>query len=243
MRRSFLHLLLWTLVSAGSVMAQDQPPYGPVGLVAISNDSSRDDVVQFGRVLSDVLHKEEKVTVRGDVEFIPSSAANETELLKLASKLSVDWLVVSALQPSDKGEEIVNVEVLHAVSSKVVARATALVGTIRNVGTKVGEETYRTAVHAAHAVTTFVSQFKEVWVILQFLSSPSEANYVFGRSASKVTDKDGVGHWEGTQPAGKTILRVWRAGYSTETVSVDIPAEGSTPYVVPLRVVTLRVTH
>ena len=241
--KTLLALLLWSFLSAMSVLAQEQPPYGPVGIVAVSNESGHETAMQFGRVLSDVLHKEEKVTVRGGVEFVSAKDANEAELLQIANKLAVDWLVVSTFQPEDKDPGIVNVEVLHAISKKIVARTTAVVGTIRTYGAKVGEEIYHTALNAAHVVTALVSQFKEVWVILQFLSSPTEANYVFGKSSSKVTDKSGAGYWEGTQSVGKISLRVWKPGYSSQTTSIDIPSQGSAPYVVPLQVISLQPVH
>ena len=245
--KPWLTILFFSAVFCGPVAGQQGPPYGPVGIIAVSDDSDRETVMRFAQGLSDTLRKEEKVRVEGSVQFVPMKAASPDEFLKLSDKLSVSWLVVASLTPSDSGSDkdggIVNVEVLHEVAHKIASGASALLWRLRETGGKVSGEIYRAAVSAAHAVTTLVSQFKEVWTILQLHSSPSEANYVFCKSGSKVTDKDGIGYWEGTQQAGKCTLQVWKAGYSSASVDIQIPTQGSTPYVVPLQVITLKATH
>jgi hypothetical protein len=241
-----MKMLIGLLLCVGTtlhVLAQQRLPYGPIAVIAVSNDSDRGIVMEVAKQVSDVLRKEEKIVVNGDVQFVPPSSATDSEFITLAGKYSVQYLVVASLKPSDNEHRILDVEVLHTEANKIVERASALVRSLRTVGSAVAEEIHDAALNAAHAITTFVSQFKEVWVILQFLSAPPEASYVFDTSSSGTTDKQGIGKWEGTQPVGKTTLQVWKQGYSKQSVDIDIPSHGSTPYIVRLQVITLKAGH
>jgi len=235
--------LFLSVLAVTQVVAEQQPPYGPIAVLAVSNDSDRGIATEFAKQISQILRDEEKVTVRGDVQFVPTSSATNQEFATIAGKYSVQQLMVASVRPSDDGNRIFDVEVLRTEANKIVEGATALLRKIRTVGNTVAEEVRDAAVSAAHAVTTLVSQFKEVWVILQFLTVPPEADYVFDGSSKQTTDKQGIGDWEGTQPVGKTTLQVWKQGYAKETVDIDIPAHGTTPYIVRLRVITLKATH
>jgi len=235
--------LFLSVLAVTQVVAEQQPPYGPIAVLAVSNDSDRGIATEFAKQISRVLRDEEKVTLRGDVQFVPTTSATDQELATIAGKYSVQQLMVASVRPSDDEDRIFDVEVLRTEANKVVERTTALLRKIRKVGNTVAAEIHDAAVSAAHAVTTVVSQFKEVWVILQFLTVPPEADYVFDSSGKQTTDKQGVGDWEGTQPVGKTKLQVWKQGYSKETVDIDIPTHGTTPYIVRLRVITLKAGH
>jgi hypothetical protein len=230
-----------TVLGGAALAAQERPAYGPLGIVAVSStESGRSSAVQFAKEVANILGREKKVIVRGEIKALSSGDASDEVLLKLAGELTVNWMAVVSFDVKDQQHGVFQVDLIHVVARKIASRVAAVFGVVRTAGGAAVDEIVRQATRAAHTLTAFVSQLQEVRVILSLLTRPGEAHYTLGKSDVRVTNKDGTDTWDTTQPVGKTTLRVMKAGYADATEEIIIPVGGATPYIPITKVVELK---
>jgi hypothetical protein len=224
-------LALFLLMGA-RMAAQEHPIYGSVSIVAASaSERGLSTANQMARSIADVLTKENKVAVAG-VESPAAGSLSDEMLLKRAGD-QTHWVAVVNFDPKDS-DGVCDVEVAHITTARVVSRVSAWFGVIPTGGLNAAAAITRAAKIAADEIVTLVSLHREVRVILYLLTHPGNADYTLGTSDLNQTDGEGIGKWEGTQPVGRTVLRVMKPGYAEASLSIDIAVPGEGQPFIPL---------
>jgi hypothetical protein len=232
--RAFLLLFVILL----PLCAQQPNQYGVVGVAAIiPTANGKDETVRLATELAAALRKDGILTIKGDVQLI--GEPTEPRVLTIVGTLAIDWLALVRFDPKDQAHGVYTIDVVHVVSQKIVSRALALFGTIRTAQDMVSREILREATNAKNAVISRVTQFQRIWIHQDLLTDPPEAEFYFGGTANR-TDKDGVGHWDGTLPPGPTNLRVLKEPAYPETViAITVPSTQCSPCVLPYQTIHL----
>jgi hypothetical protein len=227
------------LVSLASILGAQEPNrYGSVGVAGVVRTAEgKDETFRLATQVSEALRKDGNLTVRGEVQLIDE--ATDSRVTEVARRLAIDWLALVRFDPKDKLHGVFTVEVVHIVAQKVTSRAVALFGLIRTTENNIAADLASAANRSKDALTALVTQAKRIWVVLNLLTNPSEADFVFGASSNR-TNKDGVGRWEGTLPPGPTKLRVLKQpDYAERVFDIIIPSTPCSPCYLPYQRVYL----
>lgn len=230
------------LASSASVVRAAEPGrYGNVGVAAvIPTAEGKDETVRIATQIHQALRKDGNVVVRGELQLM--GEPTDSRVTEIAQRLALNWLALVRFDPKDQVHGVFTVELVHIVEQKVASRAVALFGFIRTTQDAITADLARTASRANDAITALTSLGKRVWVVLNLLTDPPEADFVFGTSANH-TDKDGIGRWEGTLEPGPTKLRVIKQpGYAQTALDVIVPSTACSPCYLPYQKVHLTKT-
>jgi len=223
---------------ASSLTAEEPNRYGNVGIAAVMPAAEgKDETVRLATQVSEALRKDGYLTVRGEVQFMGDPT--DSRVVEVARRLSLDWLALVRFDPKDQFHALFTVEVVHIVAQHVAAREVALFGFIRTSQTNIAADFARAASRSKDALTSLITQAKRIWVVLNLLTDPPEADFVFGASAAR-TDKDGIGRWEGNLPPGPTKLRVLKQpDFAERVLDIVVPSTPCSPCYLPYQRVHL----